>query len=227
MWIGAGILLAAAVFSVVVLYFWRTIRELEAVRVQLQQANERLTRLASIDGLTGIANRRHFDETLALEVRRSQREGHPLSLILCDIDSFKPYNDSYGHARGDDTLKRVAQTVEKTFRRAGDLAARYGGEEFAIILPGIDGKQAWLFADRLRRNVWRLAIHNAGSTVADRVTLSAGVATTAPGCIYAADELIEAADAALYLAKDNGRNRVESHRPPETPQFPEVKARTG
>lgn len=212
MWIGASVLLAAAVLSVVVLYFWRTIRELEAMRVQLQKANERLTRLVSIDGLTGIANRRHFDEVLAREIRRSLRERQPLSLILCDIDSFKPYNDTYGHARGDDTLKRVAQTVEKTFRRAGDLAARYGGEEFAIILPGIDARRAWLFADRLRRNIWRLAIPNAGSTVADRVTLSAGVATALATGEYTAEELIQAADTALYRAKNNGRNRVESYR---------------
>jgi diguanylate cyclase (GGDEF)-like protein len=217
-WIGASILLAAGVFAVVVLYFWRTIRELEGTRAQLQKANERLTRLASIDGLTGIANRRHFDEVLALEMRRCEREQKPLSLILCDIDSFKPYNDTYGHARGDDTLKRVAQAVEKTFRRAGDLAARYGGEEFAVILPGVEAKQAWLFADRLRRNIWRLAIPNAASSVAERVSLSGGVATTVPGGHLAtAEDLINAADMALYRAKGNGRNRIESYLPIDKP----------
>jgi diguanylate cyclase (GGDEF)-like protein len=192
-------------------------KELNATRIQLQDANSQLLKLVSIDGLTGIANRRHFDEVLSREVRRCLRERQPLSLILCDIDGFKRYNDSYGHARGDDTLKRVAQAVEKTFRRAGDLAARYGGEEFAIVLPGIEARRAWLFADRLRRNIWRLTIPNAVSPVADRVTISAGVATALPDRIYAIEELIQAADTALYRAKGNGRNRVEAHAPIGTP----------
>ena len=192
-------------------------KELNATRIQLQDANSQLLKLVSIDGLTGIANRRHFDEVLTREVRRCLRERQPLSLILCDIDGFKRYNDSYGHARGDDTLKRVAQAVEKTFRRAGDLAARYGGEEFAIVLPGIEARRAWLFADRLRRNIWRLTIPNAVSPVADRVTISAGVATALPDRIYAIEELIQAADMALYRAKGNGRNRVEAHAPIGTP----------
>src|SRR5690606_37554916 len=217
-WIGASILLAASVFTVVGLYFWKTIRELDGTRAQLQRANERLQRLACIDGLSGIANRRHFDDVLTLEIRRCERDQKPLSLILCDIDSFKPYIDTYGHARGDDTLKQVAQAVEKTFRRAGDLAARYGGEEFAVILPGVDARRAWLFADRLRRNIWRLAIPNAGSSVADRVTLSGGVATLIPGgSLRTAQDLIQAADSALYQAKGSGRNRIESHRPPTPP----------
>jgi diguanylate cyclase (GGDEF)-like protein len=186
-------------------------QELNATRIQLQEANAQLLRLVSIDGLTGIANRRQFDEVLAREVRRCLRERHPLSLILCDIDGFKRYNDTYGHARGDDTLRRVAQAVEKTFRRAGDLAARYGGEEFAIVLPGIDARRAWLFADRLRRNIWRLSVPNAVSTVADRVTISAGVATAMFDRIYGIEELIQAADMALYRAKGHGRNRVEAH----------------
>ena len=188
-------------------------RELNVTRIQLQEANAQLLKLVSIDGLTGIANRRHFDEVFAREVRRCLRERQPLSLILCDIDGFKRFNDTYGHARGDDTLKRVAQAVDKTFRRAGDLAARYGGEEFAIVLPGIEARRAWLFADRLRRNIWRLAIPNAVSPVADRVTISAGVATALPDRIYAIEELIQAADTALYRAKGNGRNRVEAHAP--------------
>jgi diguanylate cyclase (GGDEF)-like protein len=187
--------------------------ELNATRIQLQEANAQLLRLVSIDGLTGIANRRQFDEVLAREVRRCLRERQPLSLILCDIDGFKRYNDTYGHARGDDTLRRVAQAVEKTFRRAGDLAARYGGEEFAIVLPGIDARRAWLFADRLRRNIWRLAVPNAVSNVADRVTISAGVATAMFDRIYGIEELIQAADTVLYRAKGHGRNRVEAHAP--------------
>lgn len=195
-------------------------QELNATRIQLQEANAQLLRLVSIDGLTGIANRRQFDEVFAREVRRCLRERHPLSLILCDIDGFKRYNDTYGHARGDDTLRRVAQAVEKTFRRAGDLAARYGGEEFAIVLPGIEARRAWLFADRLRRNIWRLAIPNAVSAVADRVTISAGVATAMFDRIYGIEELIQAADTALYRAKGHGRNRVEAHAPLATALSP-------
>jgi diguanylate cyclase (GGDEF)-like protein len=186
-------------------------RELNSTRIQLQEANAQLLKLVSIDGLTGIANRRHFDEVLTREARRCLRERQPLSLILCDIDGFKRFNDTYGHARGDDTLKKVAQAVDKTFRRAGDLAARYGGEEFAIVLPGIEARRAWLFADRLRRNIWRLAIPNAVSPVADRVTISAGVATALADRIYGIEELIHAADTALYRAKGNGRNRVDAH----------------
>lgn len=183
-------------------------RELNSTRIQLQEANAQLLKLVSIDGLTGIANRRHFDEVLTREARRCLRERQPLSLILCDIDGFKRFNDTYGHARGDDTLKKVAQAVDKTFRRAGDLAARYGGEEFAIVLPGIEARRAWLFADRLRRNIWRLAIPNAVSPVADRVTISAGVATALADRIYGIEELIHAADTALYRAKQRGRNQV-------------------
>jgi diguanylate cyclase (GGDEF)-like protein len=211
--IGASALLVVILFSLVTLYFWKQNRELIATRAKLQEANERLTRLASRDGLTGIANRRHFDEILERETRRCVREQQPLSLILCDIDGFKRYNDTYGHTRGDDSLKRVAQAVEHTFRRAGDLAARYGGEEFAIILPGIEARRAWLFAERLRRKILRLAIPNSVSTIADRITISAGVATALPGRIYAVEELIHAADVALYRAKGNGRNRVEAHAP--------------
>jgi diguanylate cyclase (GGDEF)-like protein len=188
-------------------------RELNVTRIQLQEANAQLLKLVSIDGLTGIANRRHFDEVLAREVRRCLRERQPLSLILCDIDGFKRFNDTYGHARGDDTLKRVAEAVDRTFRRAGDVAARYGGEEFAVVLPGIESRRAWLFADRLRRNIWRLAIPNAVSPVADRVTISAGVATAVPERVYAVEELIHAADTALYRAKGSGRNRVETQAP--------------
>jgi diguanylate cyclase (GGDEF)-like protein len=167
-----------------------------------------LKRLVAVDALTGIANRRHFDRMLERELRRARRNGEPLSLVFLDLDEFKLYNDTYGHARGDEVLRRVAQTLDETFRRGGDLVARYGGEEFAVVLPGVDGRRAGLYAERLRRRIWRLAIPYPASRNADRVTISGGVATLVEGEIAAPDDLLYAADQALYRAKCLGRNRI-------------------
>jgi diguanylate cyclase (GGDEF)-like protein len=183
--------------------------ELTRLRLALEMTNQRLKRLVSADALTGISNRRHFDRSLEREIRRTRRDGQPLSLIFLDLDEFKRYNDTFGHARGDEVLRRVAQTLDETFQRGGDFVARYGGEEFAVVLPGVDARRAGLYAERLRRRIWRLAIPGA-STVADRVTISAGVATIAPPSIVNAAELLRLADAALYRAKCHGRNRVQS-----------------
>ena len=183
--------------------------ELSRLRLALETANQRLKRLVGVDGLTGIANRRHFDRVLDRELRRARREQHSLSLIFLDLDEFKRFNDSYGHAHGDEVLRRVAQTLDESFRRGGDLVARYGGEEFAVILPGVDARRAGLYAERLRRRIWRLAIANAASQVSDRLTITAGVATLTPNCIDATpDTLLRAADQALYRAKCLGRNRI-------------------
>jgi len=182
--------------------------ELNALRIELESANARLRQLVTVDPLTGIANRRAFDEALAREVRRASREQRQLSLILCDVDGFKAYNDSYGHARGDETLRQVARVVALTFRRAGDLAARYGGEEFAVILPGVAGRDALLYAERLRRNLWRQDISHERAPVGSRITLSAGVASLELAAAATAEALIEAADDALYRAKSAGRNQV-------------------
>lgn len=184
--------------------------ELSRLRLALETANQRLKRLVAVDALTGIANRRHFDRTLDRELRRARRNGEPLSLVFLDIDEFKRFNDTYGHARGDEVLQRVARTLDETFRRGGDLVARYGGEEFAVILPGLDGKRAGLYAERLRRRVWRMAISYPASPVSDRVTISAGVATTLPGAAVTAADLLYAADKALYRAKCLGKNRIAS-----------------
>jgi len=181
--------------------------ELDATRQELQAANEQLRRLVGVDALTGIPNRRHFDETLSRELERAARERRPLSLILADIDGFKRYNDAYGHAAGDRTLRQVAQALSTSFRRGSDLAARYGGEEFAVILPGVDQRHSSLFAERLRRIVWRLALPHNGAPAGERVTISLGVATVLAELGGGSQELIVAADAALYRAKFLGRNR--------------------
>ena len=184
--------------------------ELSHLKLTLETTNQRLRRLVAVDGLTGIANRRHFDRALERELRRTRRDGQPLSLIFLDLDGFKRFNDTYGHARGDEALRLVAHTLDETFRRGGDLVARYGGEEFAVILPGVDARRAGLYAERLRRRIWRLALPNKDLLVAERLTISGGVATVAPPLVATPDELLSAADKALYRAKCLGRNRVAS-----------------
>ena len=185
-------------------------QELVQQRLALLMTNERLRRLVAVDSLTGIANRRHFDRSLEREVRRARREGRPLSLIFLDLDEFKRFNDTYGHPRGDAVLRHVAQTLNETFRRGGDFVARYGGEEFAVVLPDVDARRAALYAERLRRRIWRLAIPYGNSSLADRVTISGGVATIAPHMKMSADQLLRAADKALYRAKCLGRNQIAS-----------------
>lgn len=183
--------------------------ELTRVRLALEMTNQRLKRLVSADSLTGIANRRHFDRSLEREIRRTRRDQQPLSLIFLDLDEFKRFNDTYGHSRGDDVLRQVAQTLDETFRRGGDFVARYGGEEFAVVLPGVDAKRAGLYAERLRRRIWRLAIPFTTSTVGDRMTISGGVATIEASMTVTPDELLRSADSALYRAKCLGRNRMQ------------------
>ena len=183
---------------------------LNQLRLTLETANQRLKRLVAIDALTGIANRRHFDRSLDRELRRARRGGQPLSLIFLDLDEFKRFNDTYGHARGDEVLRRVAQTLNETFRRGGDFVARYGGEEFAVVLPGVDARRAALYAERLRRRIWRLSIPYAVGAITDRVTISGGVATVRPGMITTPEQLLLAADQALYRAKCQGRNQIAS-----------------
>jgi diguanylate cyclase (GGDEF)-like protein len=175
---------------------------------KLAAANQELQRLSSLDGLTGISNRRQFDETLDREWRRAVRGRHGLTLIFGDVDFFKQYNDVYGHQAGDECLKSVARLLGTQAKRPGDLIARYGGEEFAAILPDTDGKGAILVGESMRRSVEREAILHSGSSVAQVVTISVGVAVAAPkrGSTYA--NLVQAADRALYAAKEQGRNRT-------------------
>lgn len=182
----------------------------------LKQRSDMLKRLAMIDGLTGIANRRQFDLSLAQEVRRLARGTAPLSLAMLDVDHFKPYNDHYGHQAGDDCLRAIASALTNTVHRAGELAARFGGEEFTVLLPNCDRAQARRVGDMLRRAVLELALPHEVCPTGSVVTVSVGVATLTPplpepdGWSKAAAALVGAADRALYKAKSSGRNCVAS-----------------
>lgn len=173
---------------------------------QLEIANRELQRLVTLDGLTGVANRRRFDEYLSIEWRHMAREQLPLSLILCDIDFFKKYNDTYGHQAGDDCLCKVANALSLCVKRPTDLVARYGGEEFAVILPNTTVVGASLVAQEIRAVINTLEIPHAQSLVSSHVTLSLGIACTQPKHDTSPAMLIATADAALYEAKAAGRN---------------------
>ncbi|MGD1850352.1 MAG: diguanylate cyclase domain-containing protein [Cyanophyceae cyanobacterium] len=174
----------------------------------LSKVNRKLEQLATMDGLTGIPNRRFFDQTLHQEWCRGQRGGQPLALIVADIDFFKPYNDHYGHLAGDDCLQQVAQALAKVARRSTDLAFRYGGEEFAIILPDTTLTGAIAVAQQVLDHLWSLALEHAHSKVAKQVTLSLGLASFVPSLHQDPDALIQRADQALFMAKEAGRNRA-------------------
>lgn len=185
-------------------------RELEELGRQLAEKNAILERLSSLDGLTGIANRRRFDEALDQEWRRARREQSSLSLILIDVDFFKRYNDRYGHLMGDDCLRQVAAAFALELHRPGDLIARYGGEEFVALLPRTDEAGVATVAEGLRAQIESLAIPHARSDAAAHVTISLGSATMRPDGDAGAEALIAAADLALYAAKTSGRNRHRS-----------------
>ncbi len=175
----------------------------------LETANRQLTELTVTDALTGLANRRHFDLALVEEWARAQRSGQPLALLMVDVDFFKPYNDHYGHQAGDDCLRRVAHFLRGAARRAGDLVARYGGEEFAVVAADTDLAAALSLAEAMRATVAAAAIPHAVTPVAGgTATVSIGVAVTVPKFGETPERLLLRADAALYLAKSQGRNRV-------------------
>lgn len=183
-------------------------KEVAARTAELELANSELAKRSNTDGLTGVANRRHFDETLAQEVARARRLKEPVALIMLDVDHFKKFNDRYGHLAGDSCLIRVAGVIDASVRRPGDLTARYGGEEFAIVAASCDGEDALTLAETLRGRIEQLAITHAASP-AGVVTASLGVAVLVPDDSNGAARLIAMADKALYRAKGNGRNRVE------------------
>ncbi|MCG8614641.1 MAG: diguanylate cyclase [Desulfobacterales bacterium] len=185
------------------------VAELEALKYELEESNEKLRQLSSLDGLTDLPNRRFFDETLVREWQRGRRKQTPLTLIIADIDHFKAYNDAYGHVIGDDCLKKVARGLDKSILRDVDIIARYGGEEFAAILPETDQEGGILIAERMLEAIRKLNITHEQSKTADHVTVSLGVATTIPQDSGNATRLIQAADRALYTAKASGRNRYK------------------
>ncbi len=184
-------------------------QKLQAAQKGIMQANKELEFLAMYDQLTQLANRRNFDETLLREFKLAKRNKTALSLIICDIDFFKVYNDTYGHQKGDECLQLVAKTIGGVPKRPTDIACRYGGEEFTIILPDTVLQGSLKIAEQIRQAVLDCQIPHQGSKVADSVSLSLGL-TTFLGQVSSTDELIKAADDALYRAKENGRNRVES-----------------
>ncbi len=175
----------------------------------LGEARTHLEQLATIDPLLDIANRRKFDETLKKEWLRARREREPLALLMIDLDRFKSYNDRYGHPSGDACLQRVVEAVDRALRRPGDLLARYGGEELVCILPNTDLEGALVVSESIRANVYDVGItHEDG--IDNRITVSVGVAAMVPDAAQTAEELLDAADRALYAAKTAGRNRVEA-----------------
>ncbi len=186
------------------------VTELVEKGLALERANVQLAHLSTTDGLTGIANRRQFDQTLLTEWQRSARSQQPLSLVMVDIDFFKRYNDLYGHLAGDECLRRVAQILASCVKRSGELVARYGGEEFALLLPGTDEHEAALVAQRCNDEMEKARISHGDSPVSPWLSLSIGVATATSNQEMLPEALLEAADSALYRAKDSGRGCVET-----------------
>ena len=178
--------------------------------MNLKHKTDLLESLAALDGLTGIPNRRRFDEVLEMEWKRALRNQTPLSLIMVDVDNFKQYNDHYGHGAGDDCLKQLSMVLLSSMVRPGDMAARYGGEEFVVILPQTEPEGAMQVAERIRAQVDELGIPHINSAVAGHVTVSVGCATTVPTINTLVESLLVSADKKLYKAKHEGRNRVVS-----------------
>ncbi len=184
------------------------ITELKQVEAALAIANQELQRLALLDGLTQVANRHRLDEYLLQEWKRLTREQAPLSLILCDIDYFKRYNDRYGHPSGDECLKRVAQGIRRVIRRPADLVARYGGEEFVVVLPNTNSEGAIHVARVIQKQIQQLKIPHEQSSISRYVTLSIGVSCTIPEQGSSPELLVDAADKAMYEVKTRGRNAI-------------------
>jgi two-component system, cell cycle response regulator len=187
---------------------FRDISDRKQIETTLKNANLRLTYEANIDSLTQIANRRRFDEYITQEWSRCDREREHLSVLLCDVDYFKAYNDTYGHQAGDSCLYEVAKGIERAVKRPADIAFRYGGEEFAVILPHTNGEGAIKVAEEIQEQIQNLNLIHATSKIGNTVTLSVGVASIVPNTQTSSHNLISTADSALYDAKIQGRNRI-------------------
>ncbi len=182
---------------------------IELNRIELMQQAQQLSLLSQQDALTGLANRRYLDETLDNEWRRALRHETPLTIMMVDIDFFKPYNDSLGHLKGDQCLKDIATAISSIAARSGDLVARYGGEEFLLLFPMANAQQAKIQAERLMNAIKKIAIVHPCSSVSPYVTISVGVATTIPRLNDSISAFVSRADHALYQAKTNGRNQYQ------------------
>lgn len=183
-------------------------RALRVSQQQLLDTNLVLQRLMNSDGLTGLSNRRHFDEYLELEWRRSIREQTQISLLMIDVDYFKAYNDAFGHLEGDEALRQVAKAIRANSSRPSDLPARYGGEEFALVLPNTSPGGARLLAEKLRQTIASMNIPHVAPSQGSSLTVSIGLATVVPQVGSHSRQLIQTADQGLYAAKHNGRNQV-------------------
>lgn len=198
----------ATTFSISILRRSETIEQVVLDRTkELNDANSKLERVSRTDQLTGVANRRAFDERFYEEWLRAAREKSPITLMFVDVDCFKQFNDSYGHLAGDAALKLVAGTIESSIKKPDDFVARYGGEEFAVVLPNT--KNAFDFSDSIRKRIEALHIPHKGSSVAEVLTISIGMTSVFPMEDVLPDEFLHCADKALYKAKESGRNRVE------------------
>jgi len=205
-----SLLIALLVLLFEALYIFRPmVKTIDREKLELIEMNKELERLCLLDGLTGVANRRHFDKYIQDEMDRGIREKTPLSLIMIDIDYFKAYNDTYGHLVGDDCLKQVASNLAKIVKRPTDLIARYGGEEFAAVLPNTDLAGAISVAKKLRSGIEQLEIPHSKSSISSFVTVSLGVSVDGLPKYNGISTLIATADDALYKAKHLGRNNVQ------------------
>ena len=184
------------------------IEERKRAETALEEANKELDQLASMDGLTKIANRRQFDRHLQQEWKRLRREQVPIALILCDIDYFKRYNDTYGHVAGDKCLQQVAQGIRRAVKRPADLVARYGGEEFVVILTNTDIDGAVKVAEEIKKEIGKLEIPHVQSEVGRHLSISMGVSSTVPDRSDGPEAFINDVDQFLYQAKDAGRDRI-------------------
>ena len=188
---------------------WIDVTELVRKGKMLEASNRRLAQQSSMDKLTGLSNRRRFDEALVTEWQRAARSSTPLSLLMVDIDHFKQYNDNYGHVAGDECLRRVARVLDNCVRRAGEMVARYGGEEFVLLLPGADMAHACETAEKCLEQMQSEALPHVASATSAQVTFSIGVACLLPDIALEPSTLVNAADTAMYRAKSGGRARYE------------------
>jgi len=199
------IVLGAKIRAMQRLVLMRT--SLLALTRKLDAANQEVARISSSDDLTGIANRRFFDEAISVEWRRARRHSNSIALLICDVDFFKLFNDTYGHQAGDNCLRKIATAIGLNTERPSDMVARYGGEEFAVLLPETTIGGALMVAEKIRRAIRELNIPHESSPTS-RITISIGIASAAPGFDNPPDDLIHAASKALYRAKREGRDRL-------------------